>query len=89
MTNAICASTGLASVVPQTKPDGLSAFFTKPASTGSVTAVNNSGLVKPAFTWAPNNAFEAPVPIPKLMSQLSTKFLAKVIKSASLPPALL
>ncbi len=42
--SVIAFETGIKSEVPVTFPSGLSGFFTKPASTGSVTAVNSIGI---------------------------------------------
>lgn len=50
LTSLIWSATGFMSVVPVTLPPGASAKSTRPASTGSVTAVKSTGLSVTA--WA-------------------------------------
>ena len=77
LTNLIWSATGLISDVPDTFPPGFWALLIIPDATGSVTAVNNTGVSISCFSNSWTNTWATGVAIAKIKSLLLTAVLTE------------
>jgi len=77
-----CESTGSMSLTPVTLASGASTFFTRPAPTGSVTAVKTIGVVWSALT----TACDVGVAIPKIRSRPSPANFWAMLAAVAMSP---